>query len=118
MLIILLILQNNSSMDHLNQSSQQNIARKIGRHKEVELNNIPISPPHDIFLQFTPARGKKYTIRAICQQCQALTDHKSIPENNTMNFHQTTGNHAATVEISCLVCKQCVTNNNVCQQPR
>ena len=35
-----------------------------------------------------------------------------------MNFHQTTSNHATTVEIRCPVCKQCVTNNNVCQQPK
>ena len=35
-----------------------------------------------------------------------------------MNFRQTTGNHVATVEIRCLVCKKRVTNNNVCQQLR
>ena len=35
-----------------------------------------------------------------------------------MNFHQTTCNHTATVEIRCHVCKQCVTNNNICQQHR
>ena len=105
-------------MDHSNQPSQQNIPRKRGRRKEVELNNIPILPPHDIFLQITHAGGKKADIRVVRQQCQALTDQNSIPENNTMNFRQTTGNHVATVEIRCPVCKQHVTNNNVCQQPR
>ena len=82
------------------------------------MNNIPIFLPHDIFLQFTPTGGKKVVIRVVRQQCQALTDQNSIPENNTMSFHQTIGNHAATVEIRCHVCKQCVTNNNVCQRPR
>ena len=82
------------------------------------MNNILISPPHDIFLQFTPAGGKKDAICVVRQQYKALTDQNSILENNTMNFHQTTGNHATTVEIRCPVCKQCVTNNNVCQQPR
>ena len=101
MLIILLIFQNNSSMDHSNQSSQQNIPQKRGRHREVELNNIPIFPPRDIVLQFTPVGGKRVAIRFVLQQCQALTDHNSLPENNTMNFHQTIGNHAATVEIRC-----------------
>ena len=106
-------------MDHSNQPFQQNIPRKRGRRKEVELNNIPIFPTHDIFLQFTPDRGKKAVIHVVRQQCQALyTDQNSIPKNNTMNFHQTIGNHAATIEIRCLVCKQCVTNNNVCKQPR
>ena len=52
-------------MDHSNQSSQQNIPRKRGRHKEVELNNIPNFPPHDIILQFTHARGKRATIRTV-----------------------------------------------------
>ena len=93
-------------MDHSNQSSQQNIPRKRGRRKEVELNNIPIFPPHDIVLQFTPIGGKRVAIRVVLQQCQALTDQNSIPENNTMNFHQTTGNHSATVETICHVCKQ------------
>ena len=109
MLLILLILQNNSSMDHSNQSSQQNIPRKRGRNKEVELNNIPIFPPHDIFLQFTPAGGKKAAICAIHRQCQALRDQNSIPENNIMNLHHTTCNHGTIVEIRCPVCKQCVT---------
>ena len=104
-------------MDHSNQSSQQNIPRKRGRQKEVELNNISIFAPFDIVLQFTPTRGKRAAICVVHQQCQALTDQNSIPKNNTMNFHQTTSNHAATIEIRCHVCKQCVTNNNVCQQP-
>ena len=52
-------------MDHSNQSSQQNIPRKRGQRKEVELNNIPIFPPHDIFLQFTPTGGKKAAIHAV-----------------------------------------------------
>ena len=86
MLIILLILQNNSSMDHSNKSSQQNIPRKRGRRKEVELNNLPILPPHDIVIELTLVGGKRVVIRAFRQQCQALIDQNSIPENNTMNF--------------------------------
>ena len=105
-------------MDHSNQSSQQNIPRKRGRRKEVELNNLPILAPHDIVIQFIPVGGKRVVIRVVRQQCQALTDQNSIPENNTMNLCQTTGNHVAIVEIRCPVCKQRVTNNNVCQQPR
>ena len=77
------------------------------------MNNIPIPPTHDILLQCTPVGGKRAAIHDVHQQCQALTDQKSIPENNTMNFHQTIGNHAVTVEIQCPVFKKCVTNNNV-----
>ena len=55
-------------MDHSNQSSQQNIPRKRGQRKEVELNNIPIFlPPHDIILRFTLVGGKRATIRAVRQ---------------------------------------------------
>ena len=61
-------------MDHSNQSSQQNIPRNMGRCKEVELNNIPILPPHDIVIQFTHVGGKRVVIRVVRQQCQALTD--------------------------------------------
>ena len=66
-------------MDHSNQSSQQNIPRKRGRCKEVELNNLPILPPHDMVIQFTPIGGKRADIHVFRQQCQALTDQNSIP---------------------------------------
>lgn len=105
-------------MDHSNQISQQNIPRKRGRRKEVELHNIPIFPPHDSVLQFTLTGGKKNVIHVVHQQCQALTNQNSITENNTMNFYQAIGNHATVVEIRYPLCKQFVTNNNVCQQPR
>ena len=54
-------------MDHSNQSSEQNIPRKRGRRKEVELNNLPILPPHDIVIQFTLVGGKRHIIRVVRQ---------------------------------------------------
>ena len=64
MLTILLIIQNNLSMDHSNHSSKKKYPKKRGRCKEVELHNTLVFLPHKIVLQFTPTWGKRVDIHA------------------------------------------------------
>ena len=84
-------------MDHSNETSQQNIPRKRGRSKGFYYSNLPTLEPCDVVSQFIHVRGKKSANCAGHGQCQGFGDENYIPQNETINFPQSS-NHAVNLQ--------------------